>query len=230
MLIREFRRAENDEYGENGWLMKGAPSTYMPIGGMGVAHDLLEHRRNDEGSVRDELLAFGAMLYVRGEGGYWNRNASRLEPGEHLGGEMANDLGIKYEGIERGIPDPGRTLRLEDDVEEWIEQAIRGCRSEIKEHLSGWHTGDAPFSGDQINEFLDRARGWLRRGYRMARRRYKNIDVCVLSHLFAEIEKKADHLLKDDMADYCPMVVRLDVKRGNVMVYLDESSLGDEWN
>jgi len=230
MLIREFRRAENDETGENGWLMKGAPSTYIPIGGMGVAHDLLEHRQGDEGTVKDELLAFGAILYVRGLGGYFQRKGSYYSPGENLGGEMASDLGIKYEGIERGIPDPGRTLRLEDDVEEWIDQAIKGCRKEIQEHSRGYGDSDTPWSGDQSNEFLTRARGWLRRGYRMARRRYKDIDVCVLSHLFAEIEKKADHLLKDDMADYCPMVVRLDVKRGNVMVYLDESSLGEEWN
>lgn len=229
MLIRQFKKAENDEYGTDGWRMVGAPSTYFPIGGMGVAHDLLEHRRNDNGTIRDELLAFGAMLYVRGDGGYWARSGSRVKPGENLGGEMANDLGIKYEGIERGIPDPKRTLRLDDYVEEWIDEALNSARREVKEHLNSYKD-DEPFTMKQVEEFLSRSRGWLRKGYRAAQRRYRGIDVCLLSHLFAEIEKKADQLLTEDMSGYCPMVIHLDVKRGDARVYLDESSLDEEWN
>jgi hypothetical protein len=224
MLIRRFKLKEHEDFGSNGWLMVGAPDTYVPLSGMAVAHDLLEHRRNDQGTVEDELLAFGAVLYIRGEGGYWARKGSPYQPGYHLGGEIGNDLGVKYGGVENRIQDPGRTRPLEEHVEEWIAEAIAEARSALKECCND-------FTFKQVEEFLSRAVGWIRRGYRMALKRYHGIPVCNLAYLYAQIEEKADRLLKDDMAQYCEMVIRLDPRKCNVQVYLDESGLySDEDN
>ncbi len=234
MLIQRFRREEHEDYGEDGWLLVGAPSTYVPLWGMGVAHDLLEHRRNDTGTVEEELLAFGAALYVRGEGGYWNRKASGLCPGTHVGEEIGRDLGLKYGGIENGIDDPGRTTRLDGHVEEWIETAVREARKAIREDCEDCEdckdtsSQDAGRWGHVVELFLRRVVGWLRRGYRLAARRYYGISPYRLATMFAEIEQKADKLLRDDMSSYCEMVIRLDVRKGRVSVYLDESGL-DEW-
>jgi hypothetical protein len=38
--------------------------------GMGIAHDLLEHTPSKIGSYADEIMAAGASVYVRNEGGY----------------------------------------------------------------------------------------------------------------------------------------------------------------
>lgn len=225
MLIRRFKLKEHEEYGMNGWLMVGAPNTYVPLSGMAVAHDMLEHRRNDQGTVEDELLAFGATFHIRGEGGYWDRKGSVYPPGHHLGSEIARDLGVKYGGIELGIQDPGRTRALEEHVEEWIADAIRVARAELKEEECH------DFTFKQVEEYLSRVVGWIRRGYRMSMKRYHGIPVYNLAYLYAQIEEQADKLLKDDMALYCEMVVRLDPRKCSVQVYLDESHLNyDEDN
>lgn len=223
MLIRRFRKTMNEDFGEPGWLMEGAPSTYFPIGGLAVAHDIMEHRPGDEGTVKDELLAFGAMVYLRGEGGYWHqRGRARTSPGDQIGGELASDLGIKYGGIADGVPDPGRTLKLEEHVEEWLAQAIQVARTEL-------HAHGHDFSPNQINEFFTHAVGWMRRGYRAARKRYTNSSPSYLTDLFMQIEDRADNLLKEDMADYCPMVVQVDLVRHRVNVFLDESGLDEDY-
>jgi len=75
MMIRRYKKETSDQSGV-GWLMIGAPSTYFPIGGMGVAHDLLEHRPTDSGTIEEELQALGAMIYIRGVGGFFHRERS----------------------------------------------------------------------------------------------------------------------------------------------------------
>lgn len=231
MLIRRFKLKEHEEYGMNGWLMVGAPNTYVPLTGMAVAHDLLEHRRNDQGTVEDELLAFGAILYIRGEGGYWARKGNVHPPGHHLGSEIADDLGVKYEGISLGIQDPGRTRPLEDHVEEWITDAIREARVHIREYMNNGHASDPIVDKSQVEEYLSRVVGWIRRGYRMTAKRYHGIPSYNLAYLYAQIEEQADKLLKDDMAQYCEMVIRLNPRKCSVQVYLDESHLNyDEDN
>lgn len=185
---------------------------------MGVAHDVIEHRVRDSGSIEDELLALGACLLVRGQGGYWANSFSC--PGYHIGSDIGEMLGLQYGGVDDGIADPGRTLPLSSDVEAWISKAItqtqRLIRDDSKSHLD-----------DDVLDFCIRARGWLRRGYRRAQHRYQGISPFVLTHLFQTIEKQADRFLADDDSLYAPLVVRFLIRDARTVVYLEYSDMED---
>ena len=60
------------ELTNGGWLLKNAPETYQPCYyAFTAAHDILEHMRDDDGSVVAELFALGRLLFVRAEANYW---------------------------------------------------------------------------------------------------------------------------------------------------------------
>jgi hypothetical protein len=216
----KFVRKEHEDYGEDGWLLVGAPSTYQPLQGMGVAHDILEHFPNDSGSVEDELLALGAALYVRGEGGYWeNWTRSMVSAGHHVASDVFNELGMRYEGIENGIKSPGKTKLLERHVEEWIMQVTQYVRKEGRDYKY--------FNIWGLKDYQEKVPGWLRRGYRKAQKRYeKKTSPSDLSYIFHLIEQGADRLLKDDMSRYCHLVVQVQLGRSNALVYLEEDEMG----
>lgn len=77
MIHRIFEWREDQELGGYGWIMKGQP-TFNASTGLGIAHDTLEHFANRYGSIADEMLAFGAILRVRVEGGYFSRGTTRI--------------------------------------------------------------------------------------------------------------------------------------------------------
>jgi len=205
-----FRKTEHPEQGCDGWLLEGAPSTYEPLHGMGVAHDLLEHRANDDGSVEDELLALGAALYVRGEGGYWHQfTQSHFDPGENVAPDLAR-LATEFGGLE-GLHAPGGTRALGEQVEDWIAHALRDARSVLVDEYEQDHR--------EVDEYLTRVRGWLRKGYRESRRRWRACTSAELAYAFHRIESEADRLLRH-AEPWEVLVVR---RTGcSVQVYLDE--------
>lgn len=220
MATYTFVRRHNEEYGTDGWLLKGAPISYDPIGGMGVAHDILEHRLNDTGSVEDELLALGASFYVRGRGGYWNDTPK--SPGFHVSSVISFDLGMKYEGVQLLSP-PGKSRPLDnndyDDVNCWISEALLSAARDLKEQ---------EVRDKDTRQFVSYAEGWLRQGFRRAQRRYREICPESLTYMFKKIEQTADRLLEDDDSLYCPMVVRVIPKKESVSVQLDYAAVEND--
>lgn len=88
--------AHDNDHGLEGWIMSSMPH-FDPVAGRGLAHDMLEHftpRAGNEG----EAEAFGAIAWIRIEGGYWtayNPNTGHLTLKDHansLGSEFANFL------------------------------------------------------------------------------------------------------------------------------------------
>lgn len=223
-----FRREIYEESGSEGWLLIGAPETYIPIGGMGLAHDIMEHRIGDTGSVEDELLALGAALYIRGEGGYWYKHRGTPCPGYQLSGDFY-DLAHQYEGL-YNLSKPRRTTSLPDRVENWIEEACERGYSHVMEY---WHGEDLDLNGedkdlaDAVNSFIANIPGWLRRGYRMARRRYKSLRPYHLSETFAEIAEAADKHLKN-AEEFEILVVLFDEKKGDAKVFLEEFEFSED--
>ena len=71
MITKTFIIEEHEEYQTKGARPIDTPHA-DPLGGMSVAHDMLEHFHNDQGSVYEELMALGASYYVRGETGFFN--------------------------------------------------------------------------------------------------------------------------------------------------------------
>lgn len=196
MTVYKFDKRES-RYGGDGWILQGAPDTFDPLSGMGVAHDLLEHKRNDDGSKEDELMALGAMLFVRGEGGYFHLFPHHPMASTDPGYQMSGDLERLWQGDEHWegacwdpVADPGRTHRLGEDVEAWIDSAVKYVREEIEY--------DTCFERERARAtaYLDAIPGWLRKGYRYARRRYARCSAGELTHMFHTIQEEADRMLK----------------------------------
>lgn len=184
MRTYTFVKKENRDYGYPGLILENAPDTYYPLSGMGVAHDVMEHHWNDDGSVRDEIMALGAALYVRGEE-YWNGRFFS-NPGDQISPDLI-DLFHSWLGGDY-LPHPGRTLKLPDDEEGWIEKACENVAKELDcEEAS------------EVKEFVEKARGWLRKGFRQAALRYRNAKKFELPYIFMQIEKAADtHISRED--------------------------------
>ena len=73
-----------------GWLLDNCPNNYFAGNGRIVAHDLLEHGSNQDGTWRDEFLALGAMIWVRGETYFWEQRSYNFKCEYHLSGDVTN--------------------------------------------------------------------------------------------------------------------------------------------
>lgn len=182
-----------------------------PLEGMAVAHDILEHFPNDRGSTEEELMALGASILVRDEENYFCQKGKRNpNPGHQMSGDIAEQ--VNY-AMQRGetlcLRSPGRTVSCEDYIECYFTTAIDEAMSESGDRNNGrpdeWLRPDNHW----------KIRGWLRRGYRKACKRYKGICAAHLCAVFNEIEKRADNVLK--YADEgMRFIVKVDVDQGYV--------------
>ena len=207
-----FDRKEHEEYGIAGWALRG--SDFMePLPGLAVAHDCLEHFKGDAGAVHEEFQAFGAMLHIRGDGGYWHSYSSGYitDPGEHMAADLGGTLFYYWlnEADEYVKPAP-RTARLPDEwLEESIDTAIRSAHRTLRDECDTDYATRA--------RFLNHFKAWVRIGYRKAKRRYA-AAVCPeeLAAMFHEIETAADAALKYEEAYALRVVV--DIKGRSVRV------------
>lgn len=195
MIIRTFTCKEHQEYGGLGWQPDWVENQAMvdPIGGMGVAHDILEHPLRGIGGAENEFMAFGSIYWIRGQNNWWRQNGNFLSVEDHMSSDYAQILPRIIEGYET-LKSPGRTTRLDDDrAEEVFHNSIQmGFLTTIAEqdHLEeGIH--DLIHDGGK-----DRVLGWLRKGYRMAQKRYKGIDSYDVACIFTNIMNDADKRLK----------------------------------
>ena len=187
MITRTFILAEHPEYGNIGLKMKGSEWS-DPFDGIAVAHDILEHFPNDDGSIEAEFIALGASLYVRNFShyyqmrGYGNRDVTDIIASEFIGQE-------NY-AINRGITslkNPGNTKGC--DADNYIDEIIRKGIEDIEYEANG----DDAILADP-HEAL-KIKGWMRKGYRKAAQRYKTTNPNNLVFLFRNIEKAVDKWL-----------------------------------
>lgn len=188
-LKAEFVWGTDQEIGDDGWIPKGNPS-FNSMRGMGVAHDTMEHADLTSGSLEEEMMAFGAMLYIRGEGGYW-WNAYNPDPANQMSGDIAKFARDVF--WERGVVlgKPKRCLRLDDneeDIQRIVDAAWKSLRSEFE-----YDEPDAWRDFRQKNpEFKKRLAGWLRQGWWRCLRRYNKAKAYHLRDVFVAIEKRVD--------------------------------------
>jgi len=154
----------------------------QPAQGFTCAHDIMEHFPGTLDSD-SEAMALGAMLYVRGEGGFFD--LSRLSIAQNISGDISS---LDTEAHMWGdITNPGKTIKLQsDEAEAWIEESIKLAIEEIIEEY-----GQEP----PHKEWGAWVRGWLRKGYRKASRRYQ-ADSCSLTHAFMLMTAHLDEGLK----------------------------------
>ncbi len=185
-----FDLMEHEEFGGFGWQMRG--SGFMePLGGLAVAHDCLEHFKGDSGGIHEEFMAFGAMLYIRGEGGYWQLKGDYRGAGEHMSGDLGGLL-FDFFMDEAGkfVEKAPRTNKIDEHLEDEISLAIKEARAELLSHREE--------DRESVDSFLKDFRAWVRIGYRKACKRYQ-AAICPeeLSYMFSDIEKQADDMLNE---------------------------------
>lgn len=193
MLHKTFEYKE-DFYGAVGWIEVGAPACYNSGTGLLVAHDVLEHFKPtlfSKDSWEDELLALGAMVYVRGEQGYFHY--------------MYN---------------PDWRKHLEIDISSLLEfvstiRKLKPCRSRdvhsIKEDMyevvfNAWKFLDKEYHVplDQ----LDLITHFLVKGYNKAKKRYHKNGHAACS-MFMEIESLVNDIKYVEVGDTLKVIVNI---------------------
>lgn len=151
------------------FLMNGEPAQALQ-----ATHDLLEHFLEPITS-NAELKALGAMLYVRG-------NIPNIISG------LASDFGtvLSYQDSFDPVSDPGPTRPVEDGIESCLTQAIAKFYQDYSYELE---------ENPQDKNYPHWLRGWVRIGYRQARKRYK-LEPKILSYHFDKIQGEFEKQLK----------------------------------
>lgn len=184
MPLFNFTAGVHARKGSKGWAPDWYPSA-DPLPGEFCAHDILEHFPNDKGDIAGELLAIGAKLYIRGDGGYISDFAAdeSYTIAELIGKDIAD-----------GNPWPTKApknkpsaldARAELTIRRTVREAFRKAREE--HGPAAYHlTGEDSFA---VTVAL------LRQGYRLARKRYWRHDAQSLTRVFREIEHAANDRL-----------------------------------
>jgi hypothetical protein len=112
MIVRKLTCKEG-ELGI-GWMPNWVKDAAIDPGqGITVSHDILEHIVDDIGGAEGELMALGALLWIRGESG-WFYNQMRMAY-RSVTDILGSDIAIILEQIEYGnqtLKCPGKTHNL----------------------------------------------------------------------------------------------------------------------
>lgn len=202
-MKRIFVCAEHQEYGGLGWKPLNRPM-FDPLQGMGVAHDILEHRPRSTDSLADEIQAFGAMQHIRGSEYLRDKGRHIKSQAENSSYEIVDLLIKAHMGFIPGLADIKDVPSCPDifnelvvlDIAVWNQlQQVLSEEGEEVEPLQIW-----------TEETRSRLHKWYRRGYLGAKRRYRGIDRHELLNAFQGIEAKADSLLKRAYEGQCMAV------------------------
>lgn len=173
-----------DESGEEGLLIEGwdwATPTVIPNIKPNrdyyrlLAHDLVEHIGEQNGTAEDELRAFGAILFGRfslGMGG------TDTELGIEIGSFIHNHIEVP------------KTIRICPEVREYQDAIWEGILAESDYILT------KPLEPKDKRVIMH----WLSKGYMQAQRRYKtpmclyNLYCSVTHHLFEALRCPPDYL------------------------------------
>jgi len=208
--VKELKWVEDPELGEWGWMCADMPfSDYgnVSIGdGTVIAHDLIEHTHGPAniGGVIDELIAIGAVWFVRGRHGDMQRRAStsRHAPDMALAQEIAHVMEtlIRYPEsfCRRDVP---RTQWHSDDetfkfCAEYAYRTLREDRDKDEMDILREIVGPR----ERVEEMIVSC---MRRGYNLCRARFRHRGDYGPNNLFWAIAEeindytKRGHLEKD---------------------------------
>lgn len=157
----------HEEYGNEGFQYLGR-DWQEPGNGMTLAHDILEHFPKDTGTMEEEMMALGAGLFVRNDDYFGNMPPYSGDFAVNFASDFPNFC-MYFENDGRTgqrLKYPGITRYLSDDLEEGLERLKDCVFQEV-----GY--GDDPIP-PWVKNFND-IKGWMRKGYRKAQRRYTHM-------------------------------------------------------
>lgn len=214
-MVRLFEFREDRETGSLGWVPKGAPSVFNTGGGRLVAHDVLEHRPNTSASWEDELMALGAMVFIRGETGHFY-SQHRPDWESHLAADLRNCFEyLWHSGLNLKTVRTNAIYGTDDGLSEAIEMAI----TELK------HEG-CDNTKITCERTVKTMKDWLRVGYRHARKRYHDNAGRAL-YLFTMIERDVDELTKQAEEGFSELKVSVSIKNWTVDCQIVEPQYND---
>lgn len=175
-----------DQHGNCGWILKPEFDVSTP---RAIAHDIIEHFSDDNGSVEHELMALGSILYGRYQMG--------LVSGDGLSSDICylfmnfilnNKMitNIKYK----------QGLKNETLSERELDNILFDATDYIKKELNNYEEILTSNILKQITDYLTIAKKWIIKGYFRAKRKYK--DPYIITELFNEIERKAERCQHGD--------------------------------
>ncbi len=210
-VVRKFVWGHDDEFGIDGWKPALIPE-FNVVAGFGLAHDVLEHFSASDSSIESEFLAFGAILYMRAEGEYWANNARiNYDPADNMYGEVAQFL---TDDKGRNLKRPGRTKRLDSDLEDILDNIRTKASRMMREEWGGDDSDDS-----RNDRLLEWAIGWMRKGYRKAARRWDINHAYRRVGLFMELERELEDFKHGDYGD--TLVISINKKNLDVRVRID---------
>ena len=166
------------KYGRQGLKLKGSRHHYGSK--HLVSHDIFEHFKRD-GTLEDEYRAFGAIIWIRGEPGYfrdWESHISRSIV------DMWRHVYLRR----KSLPDiaPRRFGAIDPDIDYLMNRAIEVAEKALAQDADGTRM----FAHFKKN--LPRIRNLIRSGYREARQKYGHIGQCQMNNLYDAVSKVAD--------------------------------------
>ncbi len=200
----KFTVAEHREYGSLGF----KPSWYPagdPLGGVAVAHDILEHFPKDDGSAEGEYQALGAALWIRGDSGYFQSRGNANPPAAHL----ASDFPMiwRIQGYVKECPLVRDTVLMAQ-----CREIVRLGVKNIQEESST--TTPSAIAQENIAR-------WIAKGYKRAQKRYKDVGSWTVAEmLFRGIQEAADKALTH-AEQGMELVVSVDFKNLEFRSFLD---------
>jgi hypothetical protein len=185
MITTKFDWREDREFGGFGWILQGFPN-FNVSQGLGIAHDTLEHFKNGDGSLTHEMLAFGSMLFTRVECCWFSSRGNYRGAIINLSSDIMGFLRDVYYG-NSNVLKPPKTRKLDD----YLEDEIKGVMSK------GYRDATQEYEvTDDMSETIQRMVGWMRIGYRKAKRRFHGNTSDELGFLFDEIVRTVDEKFK----------------------------------
>lgn len=187
-----------ERFGCLGWIAENAPSNFEPGDGRVMAHDILEHLKSNETGWEDELMALGAMIFIRGEhNGYFNADWSNI-----VERELCECLGYLSGGMTLKQKKASRVSHIEDG----IDFALRGALFLMHEEIAH----------KEVDK--ESIKAWIRIGYRNARKKYK-IGWKALN-MFTKIEREVDRMTKFAEEGIHEILVKINFSKYSVKLTL----------
>jgi hypothetical protein len=225
MATVEFHYAEDQELGGMGWIPL-KQLAFNASEGLGVAHDTMEHFTLD-GSMEDEIMAFGSIFYIRVETGYLlQNNYSGYSPGKILAGDISGFFRNAWCAGSNRILKPyvGRPRHLdtclEHDLEELCREAMRYLRDEIGDYGTATEWQDFRAANPSIEDNMKR---WVRAGYWKCKARYRGASCFELADAFDTIVRKVKDIKHPDCGDRLRCTVQVKDSRPVVSLTRTES-------